>query len=100
MPSLFLIRKTAGGHRRYGEKDVARFATIRRLTEHEALPLSEIRRVLSSSGDHDSLREEVSRLRAAQQEEGWAVAELSRRVGLLEEKLAKLSERKRWFDKK
>ncbi|MEO8189632.1 MAG: MerR family transcriptional regulator [Acidobacteriota bacterium] len=100
MPALFLIRKTAGGHRRYEEKDVARFATIRRLTEDEALPLSEIRRVLSSSGDHDSLREEVSRLRAALQEEGWAVAELSRRVGLLEERLAKLSERKRWFDKK
>ena len=100
MPSLFLIRKTAGGHRRYGEKDVERFTTIRRLTRDEALPLAEIRRVLSSSGDHDSLAEEVSRLRAAQQEEGWAMAELSRRLSALEEKLAKLSEKRRWFEKK
>ncbi len=100
MPSLFLIRKTSGGHRRYGEKDVERFATIRRLTRDEALSLSEIRRVLSSSGDHEPLVEEVSRLRAAQQEEGWALAELARRVGALEKKLADLSEKRRWFEKK
>ncbi|MEP6768340.1 MAG: MerR family transcriptional regulator [Acidobacteriota bacterium] len=100
MPALFLLQKTPGGHRRYAEKDVARFSTIRRLTEDEALPLSEIRRVLTSSGDHEPLREEVSRLRAAQQEGGWAVAELSRRVAVLEARLAKLSEKKRWFEKK
>lgn len=100
MPALFLLRKTPGGHRRYGEKDLERFVTIRRLTEDGAVPLSEIRRVLSSSGDHGSLAEEVSRLRAAHQEEGWAVAELSRRVAVLEAKLARLSEKKRWFEKK
>lgn len=100
MPSLFLIRKTAGGHRRYEQRDVERFSTIRRLTRDEGLPLSEIRRVLSSSGDHEPLAEEVSRLRAARQEEVWALAELSRRVETLEKKLAALSERRRWFEKK
>ena len=102
MPGLFLIRKTAGGHRRYEERDVERFATIRRLTETDALPLSEVRRVLSSRGDHEPLKEEVSRVRAAQEEEGWALADLSRRVALLEEtvhKLSGLAGKKRWFGK-
>jgi DNA-binding transcriptional MerR regulator len=100
MPGLFLIRKTAGGHRRYEERDVERFATIRRLTETDALPLSEVRRVLSSRGDHEPLKEEVSRVRAAQEEEGWALADLSRRVALLEaqvHKLSGLAGKKRWF---
>lgn len=101
MPGLFLIRKTPGGHRRYEERDVERFATIRRLTETDALPLSEVRRVLSSRGDHEPLKEEVSRLRAAQQEESWTVADLARRVAVLEQKLEKLggSGKKRWFGK-
>jgi DNA-binding transcriptional MerR regulator len=102
MPGLFLIRKTAGGHRRYEERDVERFAAIRRLTETDALPLSEVRRVLSSRGDHEPLKEEVSRVRAAQEEEGWALADLSRRVALLEEtvhKLSGLAGKKRWFGK-
>ena len=104
MPGLFLIRKTAGGHRRYREEDVERFAAIRRLTEQDSLPLSQVRRVLSSRGDHEPLREEVERLRAAREEDGWTVAELGRRVSALEEKLAQLepalSGRRRWFDKK
>jgi MerR family transcriptional regulator, redox-sensitive transcriptional activator SoxR len=102
MPGLFLIRKTAGGHRRYEERDVERFVAIRRLTETDALPLSEVRRVLSSRGDHEPLKEEVSRVRAAQEEEGWALADLSRRVALLEEtvhKLSGLAGKKRWFGK-
>ena len=33
LSSLFHIRKTAGGHRRYGEADVDRFVTVRRLTD-------------------------------------------------------------------
>ncbi|HYK43362.1 MAG TPA: MerR family transcriptional regulator [Thermoanaerobaculia bacterium] len=104
MPGLFLIRKTAGGHRRYREEDVERFAAIRRLTEEESLPLAQVRRVLSSRGDHEPLREEVERLRAAREEDGWRVAELGRRVSALEEKLAQLeralSGKRRWFDKK
>lgn len=102
MPGLFLIRKTTGGHRRYTAEDIARFATIRRLTETEELPLSEVRRVLSSRGDHEPLREEVSRLRSRQQEEGWTLEDLARRVALLEERLEKLGGpggRRRWFGK-
>ena len=90
MPGLFLIRKTAGGHRRYREEDVERFAAIRRLTEEDSLPLAQVRRVLSSRGDHEPLREEVERLRGAREEDGWTRAELARRVAALEEKLAGL----------
>jgi len=104
MPGLFLIRKTPGGHRRYREEDVERFAAIRRLTEEDALPLAQVRRVLSSRGDHEPLREEVERLRGAREEDGWTLADLARRVSALEEKLAQLapavSGRRRWFGKK
>ena len=104
MPGLFLIRKTPGGHRRYGPEDVERFSAIRRLTETEAVPLAQVRRVLSSRGDHEPLREEVERLRAAREEDGWSLAELGRRVAALEEKLALLEAaspgKKRWFRKK
>jgi DNA-binding transcriptional MerR regulator len=96
MPGLFLIRKTRGGHRRYDDADIERFKTIRRLTDADALPLSEVRRVLSSRGDHEPLREEVTRLRAAQEEKGWTLADLARRVEILEKKLEKLGKR-RWF---
>jgi DNA-binding transcriptional MerR regulator len=96
MPGLFLIRKTRGGHRRYDDADIERFKTIRRLTDADALPLSEVRRVLSSRGDHEPLREEVTRLRAAQEEKGWTLADLARRVEALEKKLEKLGKR-RWF---
>jgi DNA-binding transcriptional MerR regulator len=100
MPGLFLIRKTGGGHRRYGPEDVARFATIRRLTETDSLPLAQVRRVLSSRGDYEPLREEVERLRAAQQEDAWKVAELSRKIAALEEKVEKLGAAKKgWFGK-
>jgi DNA-binding transcriptional MerR regulator len=103
MPGLFLIRKTAGGHRRYSAADVERFATIRRLTGTEGLPLARVRQVLSSRGDHEPLREEVERLRSAREEDGWTVAELARRVAALEQKLARLeaaSGGKRWFRKR
>lgn len=100
MPGLFLIRKTRGGHRRYEAADIERFAAIRRLTETEALPLSQVRRVLSSRGDHEPLREEVSRIRTAQEEEGWTVADLARRIAALEEKVEKMAGpggKRRWF---
>jgi DNA-binding transcriptional MerR regulator len=102
MPGLFLIRKTPGGHRRYDAADIERFSTIRRLTQTESIPLAEVRRVLSSRGDHEPLKEEVSRLRASQEEGGWTLAELARRVTALEEKLRSLGGargKRRWFGK-
>ena len=105
MPGLFLIRKTPGGHRRYRPEDVERFAAIRRLTEKDGLPLAQVRRVLSARGDHEPLKEEVERLRAVREEDGWTLAELGRRVAALEEKLALLTGtpagagKRRWFRK-
>ncbi len=100
MPGLFLIRKTRGGHRRYEATDIERFTAIRKLTDTEALPLSQVRRVLSSRGDHEPLREEVSRIRTAQEEEGWTLAELARRITALEERIEKMASGKRgWFGK-
>jgi MerR family transcriptional regulator/heat shock protein HspR len=104
MPGLFWIRKTAGGHRRYSVEDIERFTAIRRLTENEAIPLSEVRRVLSSRGDRDSLAEAVERLRAVQQETAWALEELGRRVSALEARIQELTAspggRRKWFGKR
>ena len=101
MPGLFLIRRTTGGHRRYAAEDVATFSAIRRLTETDALPLADVRRVLSSRGDHEPLREELARLRAAREEDALLMSELARRVARLEERVSSLgdSARRRWFGK-
>lgn len=103
MPGLFLIRKTSGGHRRYSPADIDRFTAIRRLTESEELSLAEVRRVLSSRGDSEPLREDVSKLRAAQQEADWAREELARRIAALEQRIEKLAAevggKRRWFGK-
>jgi DNA-binding transcriptional MerR regulator len=88
LPGLFHIRKTAGGHRRYGEADVARFVTVRRLTESEGLPLSEVRAVLKSRGDAEELRDEVERVREAGAADGQALRDLERRVASLEARIA------------
>ncbi len=90
LPGLFRIRKTAGGHRRYGEADVARFVTVRRLTESEGLGLSlgEVRRVLQSRGDAEALRDEVERVRASGAADGQALRDLERRVEALEARIA------------
>ena len=74
LPGLFHIRKTRGGHRRYGEEDVARFVTVRRLTESEGLGLADVRRVLMSRGDAEALRVEVDRVRETGAADGQAVA--------------------------
>jgi DNA-binding transcriptional MerR regulator len=90
LPGLFHIRKTAGGHRRYADADVARFVTVRRLTESEGLGLFEVRRVLTSRGDAEALREEVERVRAGGAADALALRDLERRVETLEARLAAL----------
>jgi MerR family transcriptional regulator/heat shock protein HspR len=90
LPGIFRIRKTPGGHRRYGETDVARFVTVRRLTETEGLGLAEVRRVLRSGGDAEALREEVERVRDAGATDGQALRDLEHRVRTLEARIAAL----------
>ncbi len=87
---LFHIRKTVGGHRRYDEADVARFATVRRLSEAEGLGLAEIRRALTSRGDAEALREEMESIVASRLAEADAVERLERRVAELERRVAEL----------
>ncbi len=88
LPGLFHIRKTRGGHRRYGEEDVARFVTVRRLTESEGLGLADVRRVLTSRGDAEALRVEVDRVRETGAADGQALRDLERRVAALEARIA------------
>jgi DNA-binding transcriptional MerR regulator len=88
LPGLFHIRKTAGGHRRYGEDDVARFVTVRKLTESEGLGLAEVRQVLMSRGDAEALREEVERVRSRGADDNQALRDLERRVEGLEARIA------------
>jgi MerR family transcriptional regulator, heat shock protein HspR len=88
LSGLFHIRKTSGGHRRYTEADVARFVTVRRLTESEGLSLADVRRVLASRGDAEALREEVERVREAGAAGSLALRDLERRLEALEARLA------------
>jgi DNA-binding transcriptional MerR regulator len=100
LPGLFYIRKTSGGHRRYGAGDVERFAAVRRLTEVEGLGLAEVRRVLMSRGDSEALREEVERVRDAGAADAQALRDLQRRVESLEGRIAALEAgppRRRWL---
>lgn len=100
LPGLFHIRKTSGGHRRYGEGDVERFATVRRLTEAEGLGLAEVRAVLMSRGDAEALREEVERVRDTGAADGLALRDLARRVDALEGRIAALEAgppKRRWL---
>jgi len=101
LPSLFQIRKTAGGHRRYGEIEVSRFVTVRRLTEEQGLRLAEVRRALSSRDEPDVLREELDQMRETQAAENDALQELLRRIGELEGRVAALEagspRRRRWL---
>ena len=88
LPGLFHIRKTEGGHRRYGEDDVARFVTVRKLTESEGLGLAEVRQALMSRGDSEALREEVERVRSLGAADSQALRDLQRRVEGLEIRIA------------
>jgi DNA-binding transcriptional MerR regulator len=101
LASLFHIRKTEGGHRRYGESDVERFATVRRLTETEGLGLAEVRRALLSRGDNEALRAEIERLIEAQAAAAGAMESLARRIAELEGRVAALEagppRKRRWL---
>jgi DNA-binding transcriptional MerR regulator len=97
LSSLFPIRRTAGGHRRYDDRDVARFATVRSLTE-EGLALSELKRAVASRGEHEPLREAFERLAEFQQQQARTVELLIRRIDALEERIRTLvPRRKTWF---
>ncbi len=99
LPGLFPVRKTPGGHRRYENREVSRFVTVRSLTE-EGLPLSEVRRALMSRGENEALVEALDRLRESQQTAERTVEGLARRVEALEARLRDLESRpprKGWF---
>jgi len=97
LPALFRIGKTAGGHRRYDGRDVARFATIRNLTR-EGLPLAQLRRVLASPGEYEPLREALERLAERVDGQARGIELLDRRLDELEGRLRALEERGRgWF---
>ncbi len=101
LASLFHIRKTGGGHRRYGEGDVERFATVRRLTETEGLGLAEVRRAVLSRGDNEALRGEIERLIEAEASAAGAMESLARRITELEGRVAALEagppKKRRWL---
>jgi len=90
LSGLFHIRKTAGGHRRYAESDVERFATVRRLTETDGLGLAEVRRAVLSRGDGDAVREALDRLADAHAASAAATEALGRRLAVLETRVAEL----------
>lgn len=101
LASLFHIRKTAGGHRRYGEDDVDRFVTVRRLTEKEGLGLAEVRRAVLSRGENEALREEIERLVELEAAAAGAMEGLVRRIAELERRVAALESgpprKRRWL---
>jgi DNA-binding transcriptional MerR regulator len=101
LASLFHIRKTAGGHRRYGDGDVDRFVTVRRLTEAEGLGLAEVRRAVLSRGENEVLREQIDWLLEAQAAAAGAMEALARRIAELEARVAALEtgppRRRRWL---
>jgi DNA-binding transcriptional MerR regulator len=98
---LFHIRKTAGGHRRYAESDVERFATVRRLTETEGLGLGQVRRAVLSRGQSEAIHEEVDRLAEGAVAAESALETLVRRLAELEGRVAALEagtrKKRRWL---
>lgn len=100
LPTLFRIRKTGGGHRRYDEAEVARFVTVRRLTE-SGLGLAGVRRAVLSRGDQEAVREDVERLVEARAADSGTVEALAIRIRELESRIAALEagppRRRRWL---
>jgi DNA-binding transcriptional MerR regulator len=100
LPGLFGGRKTPGGHRRYDDVDVARFVTVRRLTTAEGVRLADVRRVLSSRGEQEPVREEVDRLIASRTADAASLEQLERRLADLEARVSILEaapRRRRWL---
>ena len=90
LPFLFRIGKTRGGHRRYGEPDVRRFAALRRLTHEEGFRLSELRLLLQGRGESGELRRQVDLLLEVHEAEAREIEELRERVRELERRLSAL----------
>jgi MerR family redox-sensitive transcriptional activator SoxR len=100
LSGLFGGRRTPGGHRRYDDTDVARFVTVRRLTTNEGVRLADVRRVLSSRGEQDPLREEVDRLNESRTADVASLEQLRRRLEDLEARIEALEaspRRRRWL---
>ena len=97
LASLFPIRRTAGGHRRYDGRDVARFTTVRVLTG-EGVPLSQLRRALTSRGEHEPLREAFERLAEIQESHSRSIELMARRIEALETRIRSFEARRPgWF---
>jgi DNA-binding transcriptional MerR regulator len=102
LPRLFPIRKTSGGHRRYDNRDVSRFVTLRALTA-EGLPLAEVKRVLRSRGEDEGLAEAIERISERLEAGERAAQDLAQRVAALEARLVGRDEpppRRGWFGKR
>ncbi len=92
LPGLFGVQKTPGGHRRYDDDAITRFAVVRRLTR-EGLPLADVRRaVLARQGpaNHPDRPGDAS-----------LVEDLTQRLTALEARVARLetaaARRRGWF---
>ena len=89
LPGLFPVRKTRGGHRRYEERDVQRFAAVRRLTR-EGIRLADVRRVMMSRGESDALREDVDLLLDVHHAGTRTLDEVARKLEALETRVSRL----------
>src|ERR1700730_18009342 len=90
LAGLLPLRRTRGGHRRYRPEDVARLATVRKLTDSEGMKLADVRRVLSSRGDFEPLKDHLDRRREILSQESGRIDELLHRLSPLEERLTAL----------
>ncbi len=90
LPFLFRIGKTPGGHRRYGEDDVLRFAALRRLTHEEGFRLAQLRSLLQGRGDPRELREQVDLLLEVHETAAREIEALRERIRRLEQRVAAL----------
>ncbi len=101
LAGLLPLRKTRGGHRRYRPEDVTRLAAVRRLTRSEGMKLADVRRVMTSRGDFEPIKDQLDRLREILSEESGRIDELIHRLSRLEERLTALGgsspKRRGWF---
>jgi MerR family transcriptional regulator, light-induced transcriptional regulator len=92
LPGLFGVRKTPGGHRRYDDEAIARFAAVRRLTRG-GMPLADVRRAV--------LARAAPAGEAGPSVHAPLVEDLSERLVALEGRVARLetatARRRGWF---